>query len=203
MKKVTLTLLLLSSLTALKAQFSVGMAGGLNISTVSFVNVDYAKPDMRFGYFVSVLPKYHLNQKMSVNLESQYSVVGYDNTNVITIKNRFQYVTLAPQFEYRPTEAIGVYSGIAWGYKIAEAIRADGSDWTSTKDTPFIKDTDLGALLGVRGYFDNIYFTAGFNYGIKNISNIFFTDGNGNNIPDAKQKNVYLQIGVGYLFLKE
>ncbi len=183
-------------------QFSIGVSGGINYATTQFINLDEIAPSRTIFYFAGITPEYKLNSKISILSDIQFSQKGYSDTtslNPVKAKYRFTYIDFLPQIEYRIQNHIGIGIGCNLGIQINEELKPGDMDWQA----PFMKLTksfDFGFVSSIKGYFNDFSLFIRYNYGLNNISNLVFTDINGNIESITKQHNNNIQIGAGYNF---
>jgi hypothetical protein len=202
MKRRTLFFLLaLSSLQPLWAQFSLGLEGGLNWSTVQYSGISGVDSKYSPGFWAGVSPRYSFDETISIITDINYSQIGHQIENEPDIENsRFRdtYWQVSPQLEYKIFDFLGVAAGFYAGFKIDEEQKMPGEDWLSTKEFDLIKNEDYGLLLAVRSYYKGFFLKLAYEHGLQNINNVVITDENGQLI-DAKTFNRNIQVGVGYL----
>lgn len=184
-------------------QISLGFSGGINLPSTRFVKVNASTPSRALFYFVGITPEYHLNSKISILTDIQFSQKGYTvtyNGNGGYYRYRYTYIDLLPQIEYRIQRHISVGLGLNFGFKINEAQNYKNSEWLSTNELDLTKTFDFGLLGSIKGHFRGFNLFMRYNYGLTNISNLMFTDRDGNQISKAAQFNTNIQIGTGYTF---
>lgn len=198
-KKIVLFVAIFIATLSLKAQISVGFEDGLNISTVKSSLIPANELDFRTGYFIGVIPQYRFNEKMAVNLATQYSVEGFDFHDPFSEKFRLHYLRFNPQLEYKPIKFLGLYSGVSFGIKTGEYLKVDNTGWTQIKGLNIMKRTDFGMVIGAKAYANKFFFTVGYYQSLQNTSNLIFeTEINGTFTGNVKHRNRNIQIGIGY-----
>jgi hypothetical protein len=197
---IPLALLLYSSFVS--AQFSLGIEAGANMSVVKFTDLDEADPEFLLGFNAGIAPRYSFAEAMSVLADIGYSTKGhklaYALNNDVSLKNKYTYLTLAPQFAFRFLDFIEVSAGPYLGIKIYEGNKLPDRDWVNTSDLDLISSTDFGVIMAARVFLDRFYLKLAYEHGLQDIGNVDYTDLNGNPI-DIKTYTRNFQIGAGYL----
>ncbi|HZV69208.1 MAG TPA: porin family protein [Saprospiraceae bacterium] len=184
-------------------QFSIGVSGGINYATNRFVDLDLIAPSRTIFYFAGITPEYQLNSKMSILTDIQFSQKGYADTTSLypqKAKYRFTYLDFLPQVEYRILDHIGIGVGCNLGIKLKEDLKSGDMDWQDPYLVELTKSFDFGLVGSIKGHFKDFSLFIRYNYGLKDISNLVFTDINGNEEIDLNQHNNNIQIGAGYTF---
>jgi len=129
-----------------------------------------------------------------------YSTKGYqtDFGAQGNFKTRYTYLTVTPQFEYIISNVVGISAGPFIGFKLYEGVKDSSGEWVSTASQENIKSTDMGLTGAVRVYFKGAYLKIAYDHGLTNISNIAYTDSNGQSI-DSKSLTRNFQVGIGYM----
>lgn len=203
MKKAYLIILFFTIVfRELDGQISLGLSSGINLPTARFVNFKKIKPSRGIFYFVGITPEYHLNSKISILTDIQFSQKGYlDKENVQSsyYRYRYSYVDFLPQLEYKIHKHIGIGLGFNFGFEIKEKSRPNET-WQSTSEFDLIKTFDFGLVGSIKGHYRGFNLFLRYNYGLANISNLEFMDENGILITKTGQFNNNIQIGTGYTF---
>src|SRR5688572_18058157 len=204
MKKAAIIIGFISAfIFKLEGQFSIGVTGGVNLATARFVDSQLPDPEMTVYYFAGIVPGYAINEKISFLTDIQYSQKGYKHDGQVLAsysQYRFSYIDLLPQLEYRVLDNIGLGAGVNVGFKLAEDFKSENSDWVSNDQFEFIKSMDFGIVASIKYYINNFNLLARINYGLNDISDLSFTDINGQTIENVNMKNTTIQLGIGYTF---
>ena len=204
MKKAAILFLISSAfILKLEGQFSIGLTGGINISKTRFINFGTLDPESAVYYFVGLTPGYQINEKVSLITDVQFSQKGYrdfDPVSGVKSKVRFAYVDVLPQIEYWFHKSVSVGAGCNIGFKISEEYKLDNEDWFGNEDIEYTNSLDVGLVGTVKYHISKYHLLARVNYGLTNISDLDFTDINGQKIEDVKVKNMNFQLGGGYVF---
>lgn len=203
MKKAAIIFLISSAfIFELEAQFSIGLTGGINLSKTRFINFGLDSESVIY-YFAGLTPGYQLSEKISLITEVQYSPKGYKEYDTISqsdYKVKFTYLDFLPQIEYRFHKNISVGAGCNIGVKISEDIKLDNEAWFANEDYEYVRSIDFGLVAAAKYHINNFHFLARINYGLMNISDLVFTDINGQILDGTKIKNMNIQLGAGYAF---
>ena len=195
MKKIILLLSLCFFFSNSYAQLTARVEGGINLATIDLSDTSFhqnGNVENRTGFYLAFIPKIYLTEKVSINVETQYSQEGY-KTDLYEYK--FHYVRVLPQVELKLLNKLGIYGGYNLGYNISEQPINNNPSIFIASET--IKKTDHGFIIGARVYLGKISLTAKYNFGIQNINDLIYTDQNGQPI-EVEQRNRNFQIGVGY-----
>lgn len=203
MKKTAILFLMISvSIVQLNAQFSIGVTGGINLSKTRFINFEHFNSESVLYYFAGIVPGYQLSEKVSLFTDVQFSQKGYKDAglNAVGIQGRFTYLDVLPQIEYRLLQNISVGAGFNIGFKIGEDFKAEHEPWYTNENIEITKSTDFGFVASLKYHIDKFHLLGRINYGLANISELTFTDVNGQTLDDTKMKNTNIQVGMGYTF---
>jgi hypothetical protein len=199
MKKLLFSFMVIIGANVANAQLSIGPIAGLSLS--NFRNTIDVPSDFKavLRYFAGAQAQYAFNERFSAGLAAQYSAKGFKvDLDESATKTRLDYFEIVPFAEYKPVKAIGVILGVNFGY-LTEALVKLEDKWVKP-DFDFYEKWDVGALVGVRYYLKNMYAGLSYNRGIMPVSEIQFTDEQGELLSKAKQFNKSLQLSVGYNF---
>lgn len=199
MKTSFLILLLsLSFIQTNHAQFSLSVEGGTNMANTKFIGFDYADKSMLVQYFIAVNPQVALNTKLSFESPISYSAKGYSFDETINVKSRNTYIDVSPTFVFSaPKVEFGIGTYVA--FRIKEALKYGDQKWITDKIN-ITKTPDYGLTGMVKVKWNRIYLKAGYQYGLRNIAETFFTDENGMPL-EIEQYNRTIQIGMGYYLI--
>jgi len=203
MKRITVIVIFLSFVMSESTlgQVNLDLAAGINLSKTEFKNFEGPSPESRLGYFIEIAPNYQLNEKVSLLMNFQYSEKGYktrNTTNQDLLKFKHSYIDFMPEVEYNVLDYLAFGFGMYYGIKLKEQFKFEDGEWTDVGDVEFISSTDFGLTGKVKVNYKNIFWYVRYSLGLNDISNVVFTDVNGQSIDDAKQLNRNLQIGMGY-----
>lgn len=198
----------LLQITDVTAQFSFGVTGGVNIA--NSVNgkfpdanvVMLVKPQSLLFSFLGVVPGYRFNDKWKILLEVQYSHKGQRvyKPGVIDISYRYSYVDIMPQIEYTLFPHAVVGAGLYYGIRTKELVRVGDQDWEEFDIVELVDATDAGVLASVKWEPSQFFLVGRYSRGLKNISQVFYTDINGQIQDGPGQWNSVMQVGLGYIF---
>ncbi|MFK7908308.1 MAG: outer membrane beta-barrel protein [Chitinophagales bacterium] len=185
-------------------QMSIGISTGLNYSTNKFDEVIYASPKARTDFFIGVSPSFSISEKINLSVTTQYSRKGYQNENdcmlcsSVGLEYRSSYIDVIPEIEYKLLGFLTAGVGFNYGFLINEQSRFENNKWSEIQE--LISPSDFGLTGKLKVTHNNFFGLVRYNFGLKNISNISFSDENGDLIVGVKQYNRNLQLGVGYAF---
>lgn len=199
MKTSFLILLLsLSFIQTNHAQFSLSLEGGTNMANIEFIGFDYVDRSMLTQYFIGVNPQVALNTKLSFESPISYSAKGYSFDETINIKFRNTYIDVSPALVFN-TNKIELGVGAYVAFRISEASKYGDQKWITDK-IDITKTPDYGLIGTAKIKWNRIYLKVGYQYGLRNISDTFFTDENGTPLV-IEQYNRTIQIGIGYYLI--
>jgi hypothetical protein len=184
------------------AQVGISVASGVNISNCKFSTVDGLSPNPRMDYFLSLAPSYQLDDKLRFLVDLQYSRKGYVRDYIfssIDTELRFSYFDVIPEIEFKVYPFLSIGFGLNYAVVVNEDQKTEPGNWISTKKLETIKQSDFGINGKIKGEYNNVFCFIRCNYGLKNITNIEYTDDVGRTI-NVSQYNLNLQIGLGYTF---
>ncbi len=197
---VYLTFLLFSLTIPLYSQLHLNISAGLNNSNVEIEELNNVQTDARFAYFIGLAPSYKLNDKISFQIDAQYSLKGYDleqGDDLPTLHTRLTYLDFLPEIEYYICDNVVLGIGFNYGIKTNEQAKSGDGDWSNT--IRIVDTIDFGLSGKVKFHFDKFFGFVRYNHGLRNtLGDISFTDVNGDAIENVKQLNRNLQVGVGY-----
>ena len=183
-----------------QSQISLGLTGGINVSGAKVDSAsDLFKIGNRTGYFLGLLPKYNVTDKLAIIGETQLSIKGNKQSSPSEIyEQNLKYLNFLPGVEFELLEIIRLGIGVNFAYLIDESQRLNGGSW---QDVDLVKDVDLGLNGTVKVQVSNIFGFVRYELGLNEASNITYTDINGNPIGALKTYNRNIQIGVGLKLL--
>ena len=197
MKNASFTILIfLCFSTVCSSQFSLTPSVGLNVSKAVYTNANVISEPIS-SYFIELRPSYRIDDKWHLNMGVQYSNKGFrfdSRNNNPAFPIEFAYLDIMPSVEYSFTKYLSAYAGVNVGFLLAEKINS------VKNSTPFFSNKrDMGALLGLRGHYQNWVVSAHFNRSIWSVSEFLKTDINGADAGTFNQFNQNIQVGIGYL----
>ena len=197
MKNASFTILIsLYFATICSSQFSLTPSVGLNVSKSVFTNADVISEPIS-SYFIELRPSYQIDDKWHLNMGVQFSNKGFNfdsRFNNPAFRIELAYLDILPSVEYSFSKYLSAYAGVNVGFLIKEKIGSFNNSLPS-----FVNNRDMGALLGVRGHYQNWVVSAHFNRSIWSVSEIIKTDLNGKDDGFVNQFNQNIQVGIGYL----
>lgn len=193
----------------LRAQFSLGGMAGLNFSNLSYKNLpDYIIEETEgvvYQYF-GLIPKFQLNNKWSVSTNLEFSQKGRKTSFVnlenerANFRNRNTYLDIMPKVEYHPIPAISLGVGMYAGLVLKNEFSYNEGSWRDNNGENPYSSNDFGVVGSVRGNFKNFFLMVSYNQGLKNLSELNWTDINGEPLTGLGEFNQNIQVGIGYFF---
>ena len=175
-------LILFLSIQNLYSQVRLGVHGGLNLSSVSFRNLNIFSSGISTG--IGFLPAYSfgidINYKIVDNYSFSsginYSVKGYKVTSFGVRENYYySYLEIPFLFSYKPQNIsvdIGPYVSFALNEVIKNSLVDNinyGRVGNSQADGDTLKPLDLGIKLGLGFDLKNLLFKSSIAFGISNV----------------------------------
>ena len=117
-----------------------------------------------------------------------------------TSRFRYTYFEAAPEFFVYANKNIAFGAGLYYAYLLETEQRNDVQDWISIHEFEIVKDRDIGGILSFMLDIEPFFLKISYEHGFSNITNLLFTDENGEPLEDFVQYNRNIQIGVGYHF---
>jgi len=194
--------LVLASIKPLSSQISFLFEGGANFGKAQASENELFKNENIVGYYLAATPKFSLTNRLRAFGEFQYSLEGAESTyfepSQEMLSYRQHYIRAIPGLEMKLTGPVSVLAGLNVGYA---AIELSGSSTGSTAINPefrFLKRLDYGLLTGLNINVLGLNIAVKYNYGLRDLNDINYTDINGNIIENIQLRNRFLQVGVGY-----
>ncbi|MDD2247609.1 MAG: porin family protein [Proteiniphilum sp.] len=198
MKKMRLTAVvgMLVIVTAVSAQVSLGVKGGVNMS--NFWGEELNSKNAKFGFNIGLAAEYEFAPAMAIQSGLFFTTKGtkidYDfpiigkvdgtiNSMNLQIPVHFAYKT-----DITPGTRIVFHGGPYVAYGVGGKISSGGTDLADTfGDDGLLKPFDAGLGLGVGAEFGPFLVDLGWDMGLVNIAN--YSNG------DLKNQNAYLSVG--------
>lgn len=197
-------LLLFTTSESISAQFNLSVTGGINNSNYAYKNVENLSSENKTGYFLGVAPGYRFSEKFQLVVDFQYSIKGY-NTGIddpqLVSAFQFAYLDIIPEIEYRVFNNLAIGIGVNYGVKLNEQFRVQDNDWNDVSNRfELLKSVDFGLTGKVKANYKNLFGFIRYSLGLKDITDLVFTDENAQVIGDVELSSRVLQIGIGYTF---
>ncbi len=180
MKKMMIVVALVAmSATAAFAQFSYGVKGGLNLSSVSNMDEEGVDVKMKPSFYLGAFAEYKVNDFFGVSPELVYSRQGV----------AAEYTDELAKFYV--LEGLSVDLGPQFGFLLnsKQYVKVGGED--ETEDLEGVKGFDFSVGMGLTYNFDQFFVQGRYNLGLTDI----WKDNEGD-----KARNNVIQFGVGYRF---
>ena len=203
MKKYLCLICGLWTMTALQAQFSLGVSGGINLSNSTYSEVLEIDTKTALNYFMGISPRYNFTSRFALLVDLEYSEKGFrlDDSMILgEAESQYVYFDIAPEIEYGLTNFLTLGAGFYAGFKLKEDLNVSQGAPPLLEQLELVKKSDFGILGSVRVDLKYFFLKFSYQHGIENITKLVFTDDSGQPINDAKQQNRNFQIGLGYYF---
>ena len=188
------------------SQFSISVEAGGNYSYWHPKGDGLLKTEGKTGYYIATTPSYKFNDLITTGLNLEYSnrgivFSGFGSLNGVPVKQNIteNYARISPQIHISPFKNLAILLGPEFGFSINEFSKSMGNPSVKS-ETKFLKEQDLGAVIGTRYFLKNIFLTAKYFHGFSEVSNLNYIDEQGNQI-NGHQKNRNIQLGIGYRFI--
>jgi hypothetical protein len=195
--KLMLVLALFAMVTAVSAQVSLGVKGGINMSNLYGDELD--DENVKIGFNVGLLADIDFSFNSAIQTGLFFTTKGYkyDSGNLDYTEN-LMYIQLPVHYAYKidvtPGTRVVFHAGPYAAYGVGGSRKLDAGELGSLEvDKIFgdgmsqYKPFDAGLGLGVGAEFGPILVDLGWDMGLVNISNT----SNGN----VKNQNAYLSVG--------
>ncbi|MCK9500911.1 MAG: porin family protein [Fermentimonas caenicola] len=195
--KLMLVLALFAMVTAVSAQVSLGVKGGINMSNLYGDELD--NENVKIGFNVGLLADIDFSFNSAIQTGLFFTTKGYkyDSGNLDYTEN-LMYIQLPVHYAYKidvtPGTRVVFHAGPYAAYGVGGSRKLDAGELGSLEvDKIFgdgmsqYKPFDAGLGLGVGAEFGPILVDLGWDMGLVNISNT----SNGN----VKNQNAYLSVG--------
>lgn len=195
--KLMLVLALFAMVTAVSAQVSLGVKGGINMSNLYGDELD--NENVKIGFNVGLLADIDFSFNSAIQTGLFFTTKGYkyDSGNLDYTEN-LMYIQLPVHYAYKidvtPGTRVVFHAGPYAAYGVGGSRKLDAGELGSLEvDKIFgdgmsqYKPFDAGLGLGVGAEFGTILVDLGWDMGLVNISNT----SNGN----VKNQNAYLSVG--------
>lgn len=205
MKKYILTFLLAFTLGLTFAQVKIGPKVGLNYAYFSntegndFTNFD----EPILAYHIGTTAEIALNERFSFITDILASVKGIKSDEIsltsneqVIFHNIYLAIPLGVKFKM---ENFGLSLGVEPALLLTERVRGIDGVWRGGTFDLF-NSFDGGLFGGVDITFGNLVLGTRYIYGMSNISDVNFTDENGQPIDGGRTSNRVLQFSAAYLF---
>lgn len=199
MKKILLFFITLFALQFSYGQVAFGLKGGMNLASIK--NEGPANGKSRIGFNAGALLQLRLQDKFLLQPELLYSVKGYRTASTQFIEEAtvsLNYINVPVLLGFQPAKNLSLLLGPEFGFLSSARSKVGGNN---TDVSRIYGDFDIGVDLGVACHFNKkMGLDLRYNYGLKNLVNVAYTDPNGNIIDVGNTgANRVLQFGLYYL----
>jgi hypothetical protein len=108
------------------------------------------------------------------------------------------YIRVIPELELEIFGPVSVFGGLNLGYLAVESVVDKETSISLGENLDFTKSTDVGVLGGVNINIAGLNLSLKYNYGLRDINSLKWTDHDGWIVDNIAFKNRFLQIGIGY-----
>ena len=206
MKRILLVLLLVLFTVSVNAQFSVGIRGGLNLSSIQ--NFEPFELKSKASFHAGVFGRYMFDTSLGIETGLYYSALGgkyggnNDNYNYkLTLNPDYLQVPVSVLYGFKLGDditlfpAIGIYLGYGIGGKTKSEGRIFDIEGSGTED--FFNDEvnrfDMGVTAGVHLQYKRFILSGGYEQGFMRLNKESMED-NSNNILNGN-----FRISLGFL----
>jgi opacity protein-like surface antigen len=180
-------------------QLRIHAGSGINISNINFSGDDTSDlmfPKTKAGthYFLSVRPEIGITENLSLSLDFQYSLRGYQVSDGSGFASRFHFIDVLPQVQYKFFDFVGLYAGCGWSY-LSDEYSKFGGIWTKFTNN-ISQPNSFIYLAGIR-FFPHDRITIHAHLASNRLNQTEYTDAQGNPL-DIISKLQNLQIGLSY-----
>ncbi len=196
MRKFFLFFVIISIVTRSNGQVQFGVKGGLNFSTVAYINTGNSKA--RAGFNAGAMSEIPIQEDLFIRPELLYSskgfaynATGYANAGSL----RLNYVAIPVLFGYHPFNKTSLLFGPEFGFLRKAAGKSQG---ITTDMTNIYRHFDIGVDLGATYDFSKTFGAEiRYNYGFKDLVNVVYLDAAGNIVSRGRNgANRVFQIGI-------
>jgi hypothetical protein len=211
MKHCLLTVLLSTGLVfSSYAQIKLGIKAGANFADFSNQLVLPGLEDisaMTTHWHAGLAAQKSLSDRFILSSELLYSIKGFQEATDFNVSNDIKtvlslhYLSVPVLLNYKPLDKVSLGAGIELGYLMDAQVKM-GDD---KNDVNFIYDRDFewSLNLGFRFNISPALFLDGrYQWGLSPVSELFFTDPNGEPLQEATLKNRVLQVSLGYFIIR-
>lgn len=183
------------------AQVSLNFSGGINAANLKYKNLENAPYTNGSGYFIGVAPTYKVCEKVSFLVDFQYSSQNYfagDINSITRTGFKTNFINIMPEVEYKVHKKLALGVGVNYGVKLDEQAKVGNGDWSKARGFELTKSTDFGLTGKVKVNHKKLFAFVRYTVGLKNITNLTYTNNDGQPVEAFQQLNRNLQIGIGY-----
>ncbi len=204
---VMLTCCVLSTCAAV-AQVNFGLKAGVGLTKVAFVNFpDYLNDedtDFRFAYLGGITLNNSFTDAFSISTELLYELKGTkfpaDEVSEANTLN-LHYLSLPILANYEIFPGLRAELGPQISYRLSADFEKQAPDSPVKAEDIYNEKWDLGIIGGLKYYTaSNIFINARYTHGLSSVSDLKFTDINGEPSLTIKSRNRAFQLSLGYEF---
>ena len=205
--------LLQISLFAQEHKYTFGIKAGMNLASMDvrsdelLIERAYEFGSLRLWNF-GVVASFDINKRFSVQPELLFTQKGgqnlyetYTTTAETILQYKMSYLALPLLLQYK-IGPIKLQAGPEFSYQIANKIEENGKE---ISNSPFLLSNqkfDVSINIGLQFTVRRLFAQVRWQRGLVSVSDIQFTDANGDNIGTYDHYHNVLQVSLGYLFVK-
>lgn len=173
---------------------------GLSMSTSKFHMEDKFSEDYVPRAFAGMQVGYDFSKKIGIGLSGQYVGKGYkaEFIDETPLEFKYDYIEVVPFVEYKAFPFLGAVLGPSFGFLREVSAKVDNEMVNAIFN--FVDEKELGMMAGLKLYWKDLFFNLTFNRSLKPVSELTYTDENGNDAGTGKEFNKSFRLGVGYNF---
>lgn len=185
------------------AQFRLGGKVGLSNNTIS-TSDDFFETSLKGYYYGGLQMGYHWNDYWGIAVDFNFTQKGAEiEDNFGNISNfEVDYIDLIPTLVFSPVEFLELKGGVYAGALIQETF-----DEEVFLNREIAESVDVGAYLGAKAIFMNVFIELGYQFGLTKINSnelsVFSTQGEAPAIVDPEFQNRTILVGIGYQLVFE
>ncbi len=191
-KRLIFVLAIFAVATAVSAQVSLGLKGGINLSNV--YGDDVSNTDAKIGFHAGILADFEFSYNSAIQSGLIFTTKGYKGGD--EVKANSMYLQLPVHYAYKldvsPGTRIVFHGGPYAAYGVGGKI-TNGVEMDIFGDEGFFKRFDAGLGIGVGAEFGPMILDLGWDFGLLDIVDDDFFDEF--DTGSVKNKSAYLSIG--------
>ena len=192
MKNCTLVLFVLLCATATKAQFNIGLKGVINASSIKIEGSSY---DARIGFAGGPYAEYYLTRELGITAELLYNEKGAREISTGTeIKTNLNYLSVPILFYFEPIRNFKLGLGPELAFLLSAKAKGDSISTVDIKK--YFQSFDKAIAFGGSYGFGRVGFSARYIAGFDGITNITYTDDNGQEVTKKTGRNNVFQFAI-------
>src|SRR5690242_10515907 len=189
MKSCTIFLFALLSTIVATAQFNIGLKGVINASSIKIEGSSY---DARIGFAGGPYAEYYLTRELGITAELLYNEKGAREISTGTeIKTNLNYLSVPILFYFEPIRNFKLGLGPELAFLLSAKAKGDSISTVDIKK--YFQSFDKAIAFGGSYGFGRVGFSARYIAGFDGITNITYTDDNGQEVTKKTGRNNVFQ----------